>query len=116
MDSGYLEMTADNTSKKNLVECILEKMNKKYLFGWNYTAGTSYYREVVYWIAEIAAGIALLTLIGMDKMEYEWIALIYFIKHLLLVPDYLYLAYRREILAVELLTNLNNIQFWVVLI
>lgn len=110
----YSELPQMKQQKLTLVHAIIQKMNKKYLFGWNYCVGTSNYREAVYWGSEIAAGIALLVAIAMDDLQYKTIALIYFIKHLLLSLDYLYLVVRREILPIEVLTNLNNVQFWVV--
>lgn len=103
----------DGSQKQTLIHLIIEKQNKRFLGGWNYCSGTSYYKEIVYWGFELAAGIIFLINLWQEKTDYLKIALIYFIKHLAMLIDYVYLILKKEYLIVELLTNLNSIQFWV---
>lgn len=100
-------------NKETLVNLIIKKQNARFLFGWNYCSGTSYYREVVYWAAELTAMALFLVALIQDKREYLICALVYFIKHCLLLVDYVYLIVKQEYLPIELLTNLLNLQFWV---
>jgi hypothetical protein len=100
-------------AKQTLVDLIIAKQNQRFLFGWNYCSGTSYFREFVYWTTEIAAAIAFLIKIWDNDWNLGVCALIYLIKHVLFFIDYAYLILKHEYQPIEIITNLNNIQFWV---
>ena len=100
-------------TKNSLINLIIQKQNTRHLLGWNYCAGTSNYKEAVYWLAELAALAQLIILDWQEEYYYSTCAMIYLIKHCLLSLDYGYSILRGESTAVDFLTNANNIQFWV---
>lgn len=100
--------------KQTLVHLIIKKQDQRFLCGWNYCSGTSNYREAVYWVCEILVCIMFLLSLWLSMGGYaQFCALIYFLKHILLLPDYIYLIMKREYLWLDLFTNILNIQFWV---
>lgn len=109
-----LDMGTNHTkNKKSLINQLITIQNKRHLLGWNYCSGNSNFREIVYWLTEIAVLIAFLIIYWTKDLYFSPCALVYIIKHVLLSIDYIYLIYSSEYKLIDILTNLNNIQLWV---
>lgn len=100
--------------KKTLSEIIIERQNEKFLFGWNYVAGTSNLKFFAEWGIYILAALAfILTLLFKDVPVYSTINMLFLFKHGVLLFDYGYNIHRGELHPLEIIVNFNNIQFWV---
>jgi hypothetical protein len=85
-----------------------------YFFGLNYFTWTSKFRSVLECLVELATCVLMIVFILKQKSKiFETISLIITIKHLLLIFDFGYVCYKKELFISDFFFGVSNLAYWV---